>query len=49
LFDYDLIGELMEKVTFCCLFHEITLPVSTQRDIKDFVSQSHAVEQLKNF
>jgi hypothetical protein len=25
LFDYYLIGELMEDATFCCLFHEITL------------------------
>jgi hypothetical protein len=25
LLDYQLIGELMENATFCCLFHEITL------------------------
>jgi hypothetical protein len=32
----------MENATFCCLFHEITL--STKRDIKDFVSQSHGAK-----
>jgi hypothetical protein len=42
LIDYHLIEELMENATFCCLFHEITL--STYRDIKDFVSQSHAAK-----
>jgi hypothetical protein len=39
---YHLIGELMENATFCCLFNEITL--STHRDIKDFVSQSHGAK-----